>query len=195
MLCVAGHGEVTYSNGNKYVGEFEKDMLHGKGVYTWPGAKQLREREFTRRIDLPRDAKDALTDAALITGVQRLYVEMGFAIDPVIAALKEHKGNIERAIASLHGRNMAAIACFDEDDDWFEGRFVFGQCINADGKFRPGGTREGGRFDASTGKVWKGGVDTEGRPHGKGRMIYTTGDGEREQLTACSASPASCQLT
>jgi hypothetical protein len=31
-----GHGELTMSDGSKYIGEFENDKFNGSGVFTWP---------------------------------------------------------------------------------------------------------------------------------------------------------------
>ncbi|MDP7260959.1 MAG: hypothetical protein QGI80_03250 [archaeon] len=31
-----GQGTYTWSNGNKYVGEWKGDNMHGQGTYTWP---------------------------------------------------------------------------------------------------------------------------------------------------------------
>jgi len=38
--CVDGQGTYTFSNGNKYIGEFKNGKQHGKGIFTWSNGQE-----------------------------------------------------------------------------------------------------------------------------------------------------------
>ena len=35
-----GFGNLFYEDGRKYVGEFQNDLKHGHGIYSWPNGKK-----------------------------------------------------------------------------------------------------------------------------------------------------------
>lgn len=157
-----GQGTLSYSDGTKYIGSWKNDDRHGKGTYTWPSGQKY-------------------------IGEWVGNIRNGYGILTVPGGIKyagEWKDGKE------HGRGKATH--YDgriEDGEWKLGEYV-GEWKEENTRVEP--NEDGGSendFDVSLIEDRSGNVKEQkyegdlrdGRPHGKGKMFYESGnsyDGE-----------------